>query len=112
MYGIPQAGQISYDALLKHLDLYGYHPSSKKNGLWKHNIRPINFTLVVDDSGVKYPGEEHALHLKASLEEKYKVVTTDWEVKLYISIALKRYHEKVTVQISMPGYVRAALHSL
>ena len=30
---------------------------------------------------------------------------------MYIGIALKWNHEKVTVQLSMPGYVRAALHA-
>ena len=44
---------------------------------WKENSQPINFTLVVDNFGVKYLGKEHALHLKASLETKYKV-TKDW----------------------------------
>ena len=54
--------------------------------------------------------KEHALHLKASLEDKYEV-TTNWEGKLYIGIALKWDYEKGTIQLSMPGYVRAALHS-
>ena len=65
---------------------------------------------MVDNFGVKCPGKDHALHLKAALETKYKV-TTDWEVKLYIGIALKWDYEKVTFQLSMPGYVRAALHA-
>ena len=73
MYELPQTGRISHDALLKHLDPYGYHPSSKPPGLWKHNIRPIKFTLVVDDFGVKYLGKDHALHLKAAMKKKYKV---------------------------------------
>ena len=30
---------------------------------------------------------------------------------MYIGIALKWYHEKETVQLSIPGYVRAALHA-
>ena len=37
MYGIPQAVWISYYALLKRLNPYGYHPSSKNPRLWKHN---------------------------------------------------------------------------
>ena len=73
-------------------------PQEEKNGLWKHNSRPINFTWVVDDFGVKYSGKDHALHLKASLETKYKV-TTDWGGKLYIGIALKWDYEKGTVQL-------------
>ena len=77
MYGLPQAVRISHDALVKHLEPYGYHPSSQKPGLWKHNIQPRNFTLVVDDFDVRYSLKKHALHLKAELETKYKV-TKDW----------------------------------
>jgi hypothetical protein len=32
-------------------------------GLWKHQTRPIRFTLVVDDFGVKYCGEDNFEHL-------------------------------------------------
>ena len=110
MYGLPQSVRIAHDALLKHLYLYWYHPSSQKPGLYKHNSRRIKFTLVVDDFCIKYSGKEHALHLKAKLETKYKV-TKDWEGKLYIGISLKWDHEKGTVQLSMPGYVRATLHA-
>ena len=77
MYGLPQSGKIAHEALVKHLDPYGYNLSIKNPGIWKHNSRPINFTLVADYFGVKYLGKEHALHLKAALEDKYKV-TTDW----------------------------------
>ena len=27
MYGLPQAGRIAHDSLVKHLETYGYHPS-------------------------------------------------------------------------------------
>ena len=69
MYRLPQSVWIAHDALLKHLELYGYHLSSKKPVIWKHNSSPINFTLVVDDFGVKYLGKDHAFHLKSALEK-------------------------------------------
>ena len=69
MYGLPPSGRIAHDTLLEHLHLYIYHPSIKKPWIWKHNSRPINFTLVVGDFGVKYSGEEHAWHLEAALEK-------------------------------------------
>ena len=53
-----------------------------------HNSRTINCTLVVDEFGVKNSVKEHVLHLKAALEDKYKVTTT-WDGKLYIGISLK-----------------------
>ena len=70
----------------------------------------MNNTLVVDNFGVKYLGKEHALHLKASPEDKYKD-TTEWEGKLYIGISLQWDYKKGTVQLSMPGYIITALHS-
>ena len=51
VYVIPQAGRISHDSLLKHLELYGYGPLRKTLGLWKHNSWPINFTFLVDIFG-------------------------------------------------------------
>jgi hypothetical protein len=39
--------------------------------------RPITFSLVVDDFGIKYAGKEHADHLINCLKEKYKL-TEDW----------------------------------
>ena len=56
-------------------------------GLWQHKWRPIQFSLVVDDFGVKYVGREHAEHLLSVLKEHYKV-TTDWTGSRYIGIRL------------------------
>ncbi len=46
--------------LAKRLKEHGYFPSKTTPGLWTHEWHPIAFTLVVDDFGVKYVGEEHA----------------------------------------------------
>ena len=54
LYGLKQARKIVNDDLTKHLDPYGYRPSKNTPGLWLHDTRKINFTLVVDDLGVKY----------------------------------------------------------
>ena len=110
MYEIPRAGQIAHTALVKQPYPYEYHPSSKNPGLWTHKILPINFTLIVNDFGVKYLGKDHALHLKAALEDKYKI-NKDWKGGLYIGIALNWDYEKGTVQRPIPGYVHAAIHS-
>ena len=65
---------------------------------------------MVDYFGIKYLVKEHALHLKAALEIKYRV-TMSWKGQLYIRIAIQWDYEKGTVQLSMPGYVRAELYS-
>ncbi len=71
MYGLPQAGLIANELLESRLNKHGYRQSKLVPGLWRHNTRPIQFTLVVDDFGVKYVGKESALHLKHVLEEHY-----------------------------------------
>ena len=77
MYGLPQACILAQELLEKRLAQNGYTQSIHTPGLWTYAWRPICFTLVVDDFGIKYVGEEHALHLKNTLEQNYKV-TTDW----------------------------------
>ena len=80
MCGLPQAGLLANQLLEKRLNKHGYHQSKLVPGLWTHEWRPVQFTLVVDDFGVKYIVEEHALHLKKALEADY-TVTTEWEGK-------------------------------
>jgi len=63
MYGLPQAGIFAQQLLEERLEKHGYRQSKTTPGLWKQNTRPISFTLVVDDFGVKYVGEENAQHL-------------------------------------------------
>ena len=53
MYGLPQAGRIAYDKLKIYLAKGGYVPTDRTPGLFKHDTRPIYFSLVVDDFDVK-----------------------------------------------------------
>ena len=108
MYGLPQAGLLANELLEKRLNKHGYFQSKLVPGLWKHKSRPIQFTLVVDDFGVKYVRKEHADHLKRVLEEHYKV-TTDWSGERYVGIHLKWDYTKQQVHLHMPGYVQKAL---
>ena len=77
-----------------------YRQSKLVPGLWKHDWRPIQFTLVVNDFGVKYVSKEHALRLKAILKRDYKV-TNNWTGTRYIGITLDwdyEQHDKSTCQ--------------
>jgi len=58
MYGLPQAGIIAQQLLEERLQKDGCHQSKTTPGLWTHETRPISFSLVVDDFGVKYVGKE------------------------------------------------------
>ena len=109
MYGLPQAGKIAQDRLVKHLSHFGYAPTRHTDGLWRHKTRPILFSLIVDDFGVKTVGREHAEHLLDAIKVQYKC-TADWSGTLYSGITLKWDYINRTVDLSIPGYVKAALH--
>jgi hypothetical protein len=77
MYSLPQAGIIAQELLEHQLLKAGYTQSKIAPGYWRHKWRPISFTLVVDDFGVKYIGREHVLHLIKVLKGHYEV-EEDW----------------------------------
>jgi hypothetical protein len=71
VWGLPQAGILANKLLHKRLLPHGYYECKHTPGLWRHLTRPISFTLVVNDFGVKYVGQEHVDHLiNASRENK------------------------------------------
>ena len=87
MYGLPQLGLIANELLEERLNKHGYRQRKFVPGLWKHDTRPIQFTLVVDDFGVKYTRKEDVEHLKSVIEQDY-TVTADWIGNRYIGITL------------------------
>ena len=54
MCGLPQAEILAHNLLKERLAEHGYYQHSIIPGPRKHETRPIVFTLVVDDFGVKY----------------------------------------------------------
>ena len=108
MYGLPQAGLLANEQLEERLNKHGYKQSKLVPGLWRHSTRQIQFTLVVDDFGVKYTHQEDVEHLKAVLEQDY-AVTVDWSGKRYIGITLDWDYNRGRVHLSMPNYVKKAL---
>jgi hypothetical protein len=109
MYGLPQSGQLAYEQLVRILAPFGYAPVRHTPGLWRHETRPILFSLCVDDFGVKTVGRKHAEHLLAALRTKYGV-TTDWEGEKYLGLTIKWDYQARTADLSMPGYIAAAIH--
>ena len=108
MYGLPYAGIIAQELLTKRLEKHDYFQSDKTPGFWSHKWRPISFTLIVDNFGVKYVGKEHADHLISVLEEHY-VVEKDWLGKKYCGITIDWDYNRRKVHLSMPGYCSEAL---
>ena len=76
-------------------------------GFLKHKWRPIAFSLVVDNFGVKYVGKEHADHLTAALKQDYEL-DEDWEGTKYCGVSLDWNYIDREVHLSMHGYVEKA----
>ena len=105
MYGLPQSGLLANELLKKSLNKHRYRQSKLVPGLWQHDTWPIQFTLVVDNFGVKYIGKEHAQHLKITLKEHY-TLTCNWKETQYTGITLDWDYTKQQVRLSMPNYVK------
>ena len=103
MYGLPQAGILANNLLTERLARRGYYQCRHTPGLWRHKWRPILFSLVVDDFGIKYVGKEHADHLVDSIEAHYGL-EKDWDRALYCGITLTWDYINRTVDLSMSGY--------
>ena len=58
----------------------------------------------MDDFGIEYVGERHALHLKTVLEEHYDV-TVNWKGDLYSGINLDWDYVARTCRLSMRDYI-------
>jgi len=108
IYGLPQAGILANKLLKKRLAKFGYYEVTHTPGLWRHIWRPIQFTLVVDDFGVKYIGKQHAEHLCKVLRTEY-TIATDWTGGLYCGITLNWNYTKRHLDVSMPGYIKTQL---
>ena len=54
VYGLPQSGKNPNDKLKVHLEKIGYDTALIMLGLWQHQTRPLQLSLVVDNFGVKY----------------------------------------------------------
>ena len=103
MYGLPQAGILANELLQKRLDPHGYYKVQHTPGLWKHESLPIQFTLVVNNFGVKYVGKDNALHLINALKINYDI-ETDWKGHLYCGITLDWNYKDGYVDTKMPCY--------
>ena len=102
IYGLPQASLLAKRRLDTHLATHGYHESPTL-GLYKHITRPIMFTLVVDDFGIKSHGQQHLDHLLHTLRHLYTIKTGDGSK--YLGMSLEWDYNRRTVSKSMPGHL-------
>ena len=108
MIGLKQAGHIANDQLKTHLAQFGFAPVPRTPALWKHDTKPILFSLVVDDFGVKYIGKENADHLIQALQNLY-TISIDCTGSLFCRLAIDWDYAARTCNISMPKYLQTTL---
>ncbi len=108
MYGLPQAGIIAQKLLAKRLKEHGYSQSKTTPGLWKHVWRPVWFSFVVDNFGVKYIGKEQVQHLLQMVQKYYKCLFEP-EGERYCKLTIKWDYLGKKVHIAMPFYLKNAL---
>ena len=73
IYRLPQSSIPANKLLQKRLVPHGYYELPHTPGIWKHILCPIQFTLLVDDFGIKYIGIQHVQHLLNALKETYEI---------------------------------------
>ena len=108
MYGLPQAEKIANDKLKLHLAKFGYEPAPITLGLWRNQTWPLQFSMVVDDFGIKYERQEDITHILDALKTIYKI-SEDWDGKLCCGLNLEWDYYKRELQVSIPNYVTKAL---
>jgi hypothetical protein len=118
MNGLPQAGILAYNCLVKHLHAHGYIAAANTPGLFPSRTPPVTITLVVDDFGennathlVNDFGKNKATHLVKTLKSLY-TITGDWTGSLYCGLTLAWNNLNHTVDVSMMGYVARTLQNL
>ena len=104
IYGLKQAGKLANDLLTKRLSAHGYFQCDTTPGLWRHELRPILFVLIVDDFGIEYVDKVHAEQLLTALQSHYKI-TTDWTGTKFAGIDIVWDYKKRTCRTTMDGYI-------
>jgi hypothetical protein len=83
MYCLKESGFIANQELKIVLAKAGYIPTKFTPGFYTHKTRPIAFSLVVDDFGVKYRNKEDMDHLVETIGNRYPI-KVDWKAEYYL----------------------------
>ena len=101
MYRLKEAIILTFNNVVQNLAPFEYHPAKYTAGLWKHERRKIDFTLYVDDFGIKYHNKEDAEHFLNILSTNYEI-STDWTGQDYIELTIDWNYPNKYMDISMP----------
>jgi hypothetical protein len=71
VWGLLQAGILVNKRLCRKLAPFGHYKNTNTPGLWCHKSKPITFTLVVNNFGVKLVDKADVDHLISSIKQTY-----------------------------------------
>jgi len=117
LYGMDDAGRISQQELLKHLQPYGFYQCRHTPGLFRHRKRKsLVFGVWVDDFMVKADKRTNDFQfLCKALRDKYPIKIAI-NATSYIGFRINLYRDNDprldTLTIDMPDYVMAGLTAL
>ena len=112
MPGLPQSGLLSQRRLITLLNSHGYTETTTPM-LFRHSSRPITFTLVVDDFGVKYSSPSDLDHLITCLQTLYALKThRTGNHYNYLGYTIDYAKPDRTMTLSMPAYIPSLLRQL
>ena len=110
MYGLPQAGLLAQEKLVKVLYDNGYYMCKNTTCLFKHDVLDTVFTLTVDDFAISHrPGD--LTHLLDTLRAVYPITyVTNTSIIDYVGFKAEFSYDIPirTCTLSMPGYMKAA----
>ena len=110
MYVLPQAGILAQQLLENRLNDQGYFQNTLVPGLWKHNWRPVQCTLVVN----KFRRQICWQRTRTTPSQR-----NQWALRHQGSLGRRQIHWyqarlgfcQTKIHVSMPGYiVKALLH--
>ena len=107
--GMIQAGYLAQQKLIPILAKAGFKQCPNTKCLFRHTTRDIDFSLIVDDFGIRYSKESDVMDLLAALEVHYPM-KVDWSGKKYVGFDLNWHYDMTDryVDVSMRGYIDAA----
>ena len=112
LHRLEENGSIANeDIVVDHSLQFGRHEIKHTAGLFTHVTRPIQFSLVVDDFGVKWVNHADLNHLLESPRTKH-TMTCDSEWKQFAEMHLQWNCDTGKVVCSMDWHVKDALREL
>ena len=87
MYGLKQAGKISYDDTKQRILPHGHALTKHTPGLWYHANSKLRFNRIADDFGIKHTNISQLQPRLHAQQQKYEIVV-DWTGTLFSGISL------------------------